>query len=81
MVAFVVNVIFVFSISRRWLDNKISVWAIFGLAFVIDSLVMFLYQWIVFGSSNVLYVFLISLLPAAIIAFAIPRNYKREVVS
>lgn len=78
VVAFLFNVVFVFLISQRWLDDKMSVWAIFGAAWALDSLILYLYQWLVFGSSSPLTVILIGFLPAAIIAFAISRNYKKE---
>jgi len=76
VVALVFNIIFIFFISKRWLEGKISAWAIFGMAWALDAVVVFAYQSLVFGSSDILNVILISVLPAAIIALAIPRNYK-----
>jgi hypothetical protein len=42
VVAFVCNVIFVYFISRRWLSRRISQREIFGIAWLLDSLVLFL---------------------------------------
>ena len=77
IIAFIFNVIYVYIISKRWLENKISQRTIFGIAWVIDSMVLYLYQTIVFGSSDLLFAVLIGILPAAVIAFTIPSNYKK----
>ena len=78
VVAFIFNVIYTYIISKQWVSNKISQWVIFIIAWLLDSLVIFFYQLVVFGSSNLLFTFIIGLLPAAIIAFTIPKNYKKK---
>ena len=81
VVAFICIVIFVYFIAKRWLNDQISQRAIFGYVWLLDSLVLIIYQTLVFGSSNILFAIEIGLLPAAIIAFTIPRNYKKEAVA
>lgn len=77
LVAFLCNVIFVFITGQRWIKSQITQWALFGFAWLLDSMVIFVYQTLVFGSSNILIAFIIGVLPAAIIAFTIPRIFKR----
>lgn len=77
VVAFLCNIIFVFFTAKLWIKGRITQWFIFGLAWLLDSLVLFLYQNLVFGSSNIMVVLIIGLLPALIIAFTIPGNYKK----
>jgi len=80
LVAFIFNVAYVLYISKRWIEDKIPLWKIFGFAWVLDSLVLYLYQRIFFGSSSLITVFLIGLLPAAIIALSIRQNYRKLIV-
>ncbi|MBC7265093.1 MAG: hypothetical protein H5T64_12170 [Chloroflexi bacterium] len=81
VVAFVFNVVYILYISRKWLENRVSLWVIWGLAWALDSLVLFFCQWIFFGSSSLITTTLIGLLPASIIALGIRQNYKRPRVS
>lgn len=78
IVAFVFNVIYVFFISKMWIEHKISFWVIFILAWVLDILVLFSYQWTVFGSLALITAVIIGLLPAAIIAVSVRRLNKRS---
>ena len=77
VVAFIFNIIYVLYISKQWLENKISLGMIFIFAWILDSLAIFLYQLIFFGSSSLMTAILIGLLPAIIIAFSIRQNYKK----
>jgi len=77
VVAFIFNVIYVFYISKQWLGNKISLAMIFVFAWILDSIVIFLYQLIFFGSSSLMTTILIGFLPAVIIALSIRQNYKK----
>lgn len=77
VVAFVFNVVFVLIASKKWLEDRISLWAIWGFAWALDTLVLFSYQLIFYGSSTLTNAMLIGSLPAAIIALSIRQNYKR----
>nr|MBC7244607.1 hypothetical protein [Chloroflexota bacterium] len=77
VVAFVFNVVYTFYISKKWLKNEIPLWAIGGLAWALDSLVLFVYQWIFYGSSSLITAMLIGFLPAVIITLGIRQNYKK----
>jgi hypothetical protein len=79
VVAFVVNTIVVFFISRQWLKGKISIWLIFVLFWGIDAVVPLLYQLLVFGESSLPIVLLLGFFPAVIIAVSIYLNYRRRV--
>jgi hypothetical protein len=77
VVAFAFNVAFVLVMSRRWRESRISLWAVWGLAWALDTLVLFVYQSIFYGSSTLTTALLIALLPGVIIALGIRQNYKR----
>jgi hypothetical protein len=79
VVAFVVNTIVVFFISRQRLKGKISIWLIFALFWGIDTVVPLLYQLLVFGESSLPMMLLLGFFPAVIIAVSIYLNYKRRV--
>jgi hypothetical protein len=81
VVAFIFNVIFVLLVKEQWTKNKISLWAIFGIAWVLDSLILFVYQSIFYGSSSLPIVFFIGFLPALIMALSIRQNFKKPAVS
>lgn len=77
VIAFLCNVVFVFFISKAWLAHKIPLWGIFLLAWVLDSLALFVCQLLFYGSSSPTTALLIGLLPAAIIAVGIRQIYRR----
>jgi hypothetical protein len=77
VVAFIVNVIGVFLISKKWLEGKISIWVIFALFWGIDAVVPFLYQLLVFGESSLPVTLLLGFLPAVIIGVSMRLNYKK----
>jgi hypothetical protein len=76
IVAFIVNALVVFWIARRWQANRIALGVAFLLFWFIDSLVPWLYQTLVFGSSFIPTALILGLLPAAIIAMSIWMNYR-----
>lgn len=77
VIAFLVNVIAVFWIARKWMLGQIALWLIFVIFWLVDSFVPWLYQIIVYGSSSIPMVFLLGLFPALIITLSIRLNYKR----
>lgn len=77
VVALIFNIIYVFFISKKWLENKISLQLIFILAWILDSAVIYFYQLLFLGSSSLLTTILIGFLPALIIALSIRQNYKK----
>ncbi|MBL7063525.1 MAG: hypothetical protein ISS49_04855 [Anaerolineae bacterium] len=79
VVAFAVNVIVVFFISRQWLKGKISIWLIFALFWGIDTVVPLLYQLVFTAPSPLHMALLLGFFPAVIIAVSIYLNYKRPV--
>lgn len=78
VVAFIVNTIVTYRISRKWIANRVSLWSIFLLFWFIDALVPWLYQIIIFGSSFVPTTLLLGLLPAAIITISIRMNNRKN---
>jgi hypothetical protein len=81
VVAFVVNTISVFWIARKWrTDHQLSIWTIFLLFWLIDALVPWLYQTVVFGSSFIPTAVMLGFFPAVIITLSIKMNYKRPVI-
>lgn len=77
VVAFVVNVFAVFWIARIWLANRMNLWGVFLLFWLIDAFVPWLYQTLVFGSSFIPTAILLGLFPAVIIAVSIRMNYRK----
>ncbi len=77
VVAFILNVIYVLYVSKKWLRNEISLWMLGTIAWALDGLVIFSYQWLFIGSSSFLVAMLIGLLPALIITLSVRQNYKR----
>jgi hypothetical protein len=77
VVAFVVNVVAVFFISKQWLKGRVSIGLIFALFWGIDTLVPWLYQLVFTPPASLPTALAIGVLPAAIIAVSIRLNYKR----
>lgn len=76
VVAFVVNVVAVFFMSKQWLKGRISMWLIFALFWGIDTLVPWLYQLAFTPPASLPTSLVLGFLPAAIIAVSIRLNYK-----
>ncbi len=71
VIAFGVNVAVAFWVARRWRAGGIRLWAMLLLFWVVDALVPWLYQIIVFGGSYVPTTMLLGLFPAVIITMTI----------
>jgi hypothetical protein len=81
VVAFIVNTLAVFWIARRWQANQMTIWSIFVLFWLIDAIVPWLYQTIVFGSSFIPTVLILGFFPAVIIAISIRMNYRKFAIA
>jgi len=77
VVAFIVNTIAVFWIARKWQTNQMTLWSVFLIFWLIDAIVPWLYQTLVFGSSFIPTVLLLGFFPATIIAISIRMNYRK----
>jgi hypothetical protein len=77
VVAFIVNVITVFWIARKWQSNQVALWAVFLIFWLIDAIVPWLYQTIVFGSSFIPAVIMLGFFPAVIITISVRMNYRK----
>ncbi len=69
--AFIANVLGAFWLAPRWRAGHISLWALFGVFWLLDALVPWLYQMIVFGGSFIPTVLVLGFFPALIIAVSI----------
>jgi len=78
VVAFLVNVITVFWIGRKWQTNRMPLWGIFLLFWCIDAAVPWLYQTIVFGSSDIPTAILLGFFPALIIMASMKMSYRKS---
>jgi hypothetical protein len=76
VIAFIVNTFAVFWIARKWQANQMTHWSVFLIFWLMDALVPWLYQTIVFGGSDIPGVFVLGFFPAIIIALSIRMNYK-----
>jgi hypothetical protein len=80
LIAFAVNAITAFWIARKWQANQIALWSIFLLFWLLDALVPWLYQTLVFGSSFIPTAILLGFFPAVIITLSIWMNYKKPAI-
>lgn len=78
VVAFVVNILTIFWVARRWQANRITLAATFLLFWLIDALVPWLYQTFVFGSSFIPAVLMLGFFPATIIVISIWMSYGKS---
>ncbi len=76
VVAFIVNVMAIFRVAHKWQAHQMTIWSIFLLFWLIDAIVPWLYQIIIFGSSFLPTVLLLGFFPAAIITISIRMNYQ-----
>jgi len=81
VIAFIVNVVVVFWLGRRQQTNQISFGMVFLLVWLVDALVPWLYQTLVFGSSFLPTVLMLGFFPAAIIAVSIHLNFRTAALS
>jgi hypothetical protein len=77
VVAFVINTITVFWVARKWQANQMKLWVIFLLFWLVDALVPWLYQTIVFGESSITGVLMLGFFPAMIMAISMRMNYRK----
>ena len=80
VIAFIVNTFAAFWIARKWQTNHFTLWNIFLIFWLIDAIVPWLYQTIVFGGSDILGVLVLGFFPAIIIVFSILMNYRKTAI-
>lgn len=76
VVAFVVNVILIFGVSKRWLAHKMALWQVFLLFWAVDTLVPLGYQFIFLSPMPLPLALLIGFFPALVITVGMPIVYK-----
>lgn len=76
VVAFVVNVILIFSVSKRWIAHRIALWQVFLLFWFVDTVVPLVYQWIFLSAMPLPLAILIGFFPALVIAIGIRIGYR-----
>ena len=81
VVAFLVNVVAAFWLARRWRSGRISLWAMFLTFWLLDALVPWLYQTLVFGGSFIPTVLMLGFLPALIITANIWMGYRKSAIN
>ncbi len=75
--AFLCNVAAAFWLARRWRAGRIALWALFGVVWLLDGLVPWLYQSIVFGGSFIPTVIVLGFFPALILTISIWASNRR----
>jgi len=76
VVAFVVNVILILSVSKRWIAHRIALWQVFLLFWLVDTVVPLVYQWIFLSPMPLPLAILIGFFPALVIAIGIRIGYR-----
>jgi hypothetical protein len=79
VVAFAVNIVCAFVMARWWLAEKIRVWQMFGLLWLVDSLVPLVYQTVVMSTPPLLMALLLGFFPALIITSTIYFSHRRPI--
>ena len=69
--AFIANVLAAFWLARRWQAGRVALWALFGIFWLLDAAVPWLYQTLVFGGSFIPTVLVLGFFPALIITISI----------
>ncbi len=78
IVAFVINVGTALWVTPRWSRGQMPLWALFGLFWIIDGLVPWLYQTLVFGGSDIPTVIMLGLFPALILTLSMWLSYRKR---
>jgi hypothetical protein len=79
VVAFAVNVVCAFVMARWWQAEKIRVWQMFGLLWLIDSLVPLVYQSVVMSPPPLHLALLLGFFPALIMTSTIYFSHRHPV--
>ena len=79
VVAFAVNIICAFVIARGWQAEKIRVWQMFGMLWLVDSLVPLVYQSVVMSPPPLHMALLLGFFPALIITSTIFFSHNRPI--
>ncbi len=78
--AFIVNIAAAFWLARQWRAGRIALWLLFGVFWLLDALVPWLYQTIVFGGSFIPAALMLGFFPAVIIAISIWASNRSAAV-
>ncbi|MGB9800798.1 MAG: hypothetical protein ACPLUL_11965 [Thermanaerothrix sp.] len=78
VVAFVFNVVFILLLSRLWTAHKITLWQVFLLFWVVDTVVPLGYQLIFLSPMPIPLAMLMGVFPALVITIGLRLGYKRE---
>jgi hypothetical protein len=77
VVAFVFNVLLILILSRRWVARKITLWQVFLLFWLVDTLVPVVYQWIFTSPMPLSLAILIGFFPALVITAGMRMGYRQ----
>ncbi|MDH7475817.1 MAG: hypothetical protein QHJ74_17770, partial [Anaerolineae bacterium] len=78
IMAFVVNMILILLVSKRWIAHKIALWQVFLLFWLVDTVVPLGYQLIFLSPMPLLLAILIGFFPALVIAVGIRFGHRRS---
>jgi hypothetical protein len=78
--AFLANVLGAFWLARQWRAGRTALWVLFVVFWLLDALVPWLYQTIVFGGSFIPTALMLAFFPAVIITFSIWAANRNTVV-
>ncbi len=77
VVAFVVNVILILPVSKRWIAYRITLWQVFLLFWLVDTVVPLVYQLIFLSPMPLPLAILMGFFPALVITIGMRIGYKR----
>ncbi len=78
IVAFVINLGTALWVTPQWSLRQMPLWALFGLFWIIDALVPWMYQTLVFGGSDIPTAIMLGLFPALILTVAIVLSNRNR---
>ena len=77
VVAFVVNIILVFLVSKKWVMGKIALWHVILFFWIVDTAVILLYQLIFLSPMPLPLALFVGLFPASIIAISMRFGHRK----
>ncbi len=78
--AFIVNVAAAFWLARQWRAGRIALWVLFAIFWLLDALVPWLYQTLVFGGSFIPTVLVLGFFPAVVITISVWASNRNAAV-
>lgn len=78
VVAFICNVVLILPVAQRWIARKVTLWQVFLFFWLVDTVVLLVYQFAFLSPMPLPLAALIGLFPALVVAMGISFGYRME---